>query len=152
MFVKKTSLSGYKKHSNSLVIEQNIGWLGSKPATTRIDKIRQIKDEFIDDRPLLVVGATPIDFGECRQISATISVSELVKYIDALESSKFKYFLVITGMEDLPEQEQEKFITVLKDRQIMSSVLPECVQIVIPAKDSKTISKSIKSLVFLLEV
>ena len=142
------------KRKNSLIIQPDLGWLGPKPAHTKAEKIDQIKKEFIDDRALLVVGATKADFEEYPKIPADISVSDLIKYIEHLEMVKLKrkMLLIVTGLDKVLANEQEKFIPLLKDRQIMTSKLPKCVQIVMPVTDVDAVLYAIKSLVFQLKV
>lgn len=145
-----------KKRKNGLVIQPDIGWVGPKPASTKAEKINQIKTEFIDDRALLVVGANASDFAEYPQIEADISVQDLINYIEHMESveqgMKKKMLLVITGVDKISTEEQEKFVPLLKDRQIMASKLPEAVQIVMPVADVDAVSNKINSLIFELKV
>ena len=143
----------FKKRKNGLVIQPDIGWLGPKPAHTKAEKINQIKTEFIDERALLVVGAKASDFAEYPKIEADISVQYLIKHVEVLEKKKAsKAFLIIDGLDKVSESEQEKFIPLLKDRQIMTSKLPASVQIVMPVADTDAVSNKIKSLIFELKV
>ena len=73
--------------------------------------------------------------------------------MDTFEKTEVhKGFLVIDGLDNIPESEQEKFVPLLKDRQILSSKLPNEVQILVPVKKIEDISKRIKSLIFPLKV
>lgn len=145
-----------KKRKNGLVIEPDIGWAGPKPALTKAEKIHQIKTEFIDDRALLIVGAKTSDFAEYPMIEADISVQDLIKHIEHLESIpqrlRKKMLLVINGLDKVSADEQAKFIPLLKDRQIMASKLPDIVQIVMPVDDADAVSHATKSLIFELKV
>lgn len=153
MSLTTTSKNNQKKRKNGLIIQPDIGWAGPKPARTKAEKINQIKTEFIDDRALLIVGAEASDFAECPHILADASVQHLIQYVDILEKQKkSKNFLVIDGLDNVSETEQEKFIPLIKDRQILSSKLPEKIQILIPVKKEENISQTIKSLTFPLKV
>lgn len=153
MSLKEILEKNRKKRKNGLVIGPDIGWLGPKPARTKAEKINQIKTEFIDDRALLIVGAKASDFAEYPKIEADISVQRLIQYMDTFEKTEdHKGFLVIDGLDNIPESEQEKFVPLLKDRQILSSKLPNEVQILVPVKKIEDISKRIKSLIFPLKV
>ena len=153
MSLKEMLEENRKKRKNGLVIGPDIGWLGPKPARTKAEKINQIKTEFIDDRALLIVGARASDFAEYPKIEADISVQRLIQYMDTFEKTEVhKGFLVIDGLDNIPESEQEKFVPLLKDRQILSSKLPNEVQILVPVKKIEDISKRIKSLIFPLKV
>ena len=153
MSLKEMLEENRKKRKNGLVIGPDIGWLGPKPARTKAEKINQIKTEFIDDRALLIVGARASDFAEYPKIEADISVQRLIQYMDTFEKTEdHKGFLVIDGLDNIPESEQEKFVPLLKDRQILSSKLPNEVQILVPVKKIEDISKRIKSLIFPLKV
>lgn len=156
MSLKEMFEKNRKKRKNGLVIQPDIGWAGSKPALTKAEKINQIKTEFIDDRALLIVGATASDFAEYPMIEADISVQDLIKHIEHLESVKHelkkKMLLVITGLDKISAEEQAKFIPLLKDRQIMASKLPDSVQIVMPVDDANAVSRATKLLIFELKV
>ena len=153
MSLKEMLEKNRKKRKNGLVIGPDIGWLGPKPARTKAEKINQIKTEFIDDRALLIVGAKASDFAEYPKIEADISVQRLIQYMDTFEKTEdHKGFLVIDGLDNISESEQEKFVPLLKDRQILSSKLPNEVQILVPVKKIEDISKRIKSLIFPLKV
>ena len=153
MSLKEMLEKNRKKRKNGLVIGPDIGWLGPKPARTKAEKINQIKTEFIDDRALLIVGANSSDFAEYPKIEADISVQRLIQYMDTFEKTEVhKGFLVIDGLDNIPESEQEKFVPLLKDRQILSSKLPNEVQILVPVKKIEDISKRIKALIFPLKV
>ena len=145
-----------KKRKNGLVIQPDIGWAGPKPAHTRAEKINQIKTEFIDEQALLVEGASASDFAEYPKIEADISVQDLIKHIEHIESVKQrlkkKMLLVIVGLDEVSAEEQEKFIPLLKDRQIFYSKLPDKVQLLIPVKDTESVSWDIRSLTFPLKV
>ena len=149
-------MSLQKNRESGLVIQPDIGWVGPKPAYTKDEKIYQIKSEFIDDRALLIVGAQASDFSEYPTIKASISVQDLITYIDNLrenkQSAQKKMLLVISGMDKVSADEQAKFIPLFKDRQIMSSKLPDAVQIVMPVDDGKAVSCATKALIFELEV
>ena len=153
MSFKEMLEKNQKKRKNGLVIQPDIGWAGPKPARTKAEKINQIKTEFIDDRALLIVGANSSDFAEYPKIEADISVQRLIQYMDTFEKTEdHKGFLVIDGLDNIPESEQEKFVPLLKDRQILSSKLPNEVQILVPVKKIEDISKRIKALIFPLKV
>ena len=156
MSLKEMLEKNLKVRKNGLVIGPDIGWAGPKPANTRAEKIDQIKTEFIDDRALLVVGAKASDFAEYPKIEADISVQDLIKHIEHIESVKQKLkkkmLLVITGLDKVSAEEQAKFIPLLKDRQIMASKLPDTVQIVMPVADADAVSNETKSLIFKLKV
>ena len=153
MSLKEMLEKNRKKRKNGLVIRPDIGWLGPRPARTKAEKINQIKTEFIDDRALLIVGANSSDFAEYPKIEADISVQRLIQYMDTFEKTEVhKGFLVIDGLDNIPESEQEKFVPLLKDRQILSSKLPNEVQILVPVKKIEDISKRIKALIFPLKV
>ncbi len=142
-----------KQRKNGLVIQPDIGWAGPKPAKTKAEKINQIKTEFIDDRALLIVGAEASDFDEYPRILTDMSVHRLMKCVEALgKLKKHKSFLVVDGLDNVTETEQEKFVPLLKDRQILSYKLPDDVQILIPVKEVEAVSKTIQSLTFLLKV
>ncbi len=146
----KVSGNNQKKRDNGLIIEPDFGWLGPKPAKTKAEKIHQIKTEFIDDRALLIEGAKASDFPEYPHISATISVQDLIRYVDTLDETNS--FLVIVDLDKVPTSEQEKFVPLVKDRQILSSKLPSKIQILIPIKDTKPVLREIQSLTFPLKV
>ena len=150
MSLKRVLESNKKTRKNGLIIEADIGWLGPKPAKTKAEKLHQIKTEFIDERGLLVEGAKSSDFSEYTHISADISVHDLIECVGKL--TKKKDFLVIDGLDGVSETEQEKFIPLLKDRQILSSKLPDEVQILIPVNEVKKVSNDVKSLTFRLDV
>lgn len=156
MSLKERLEKNHKKRKNGLVIQPDIGWAGPKPAHTRTEKINQIKTDFIDDRALLVVGAKASDFAEYPRIEADISVQDLIKHIEHIEAVKQrlkkKVLLVITGLDKVSAEEQAKFISLLKDRKIMASKLPDAVQIVMPVADTDAISSKTKSLIFELKV
>lgn len=140
----------FKKRKNGLVIEADWGWVGPKPAGTKAEKIRQIKTDFIDERTLLVVGAEVSDFEEYPFISATISTHELIEYVGEMSSDE--RFLVIRDMDKVPFDEQENFVPLLKNRQILSENLPENVQIIMPVTDEKNISENVKTHVFTVRI
>lgn len=156
MSLKEMLEKNRKKRKNGLVIQPDIGWAGPKPAKTKAEKINQIKTEFIDDRALLIVGAKASDFAEYPKIEANVSVQDLIKHIEQMESVKQrlkkKMLLVITGLDKVSADEQAKFIPLLKDRQIMASKLPDAVQIVMPVADADAVSHATKSLIFELKV
>lgn len=142
-----------KNNKNGLVIQPDIGWAGPKPAKTKDDKIYQIKTEFIDSRALLIEGAKASDFDEYPCVLADVSVQHLIQYIDNLGKQKnHKCFLVIDGLDNVSESEQENFVPLLKSRQILYSKLPDDVHILIPVTKVEAVSKTIKSLTFLLKV
>lgn len=142
-----------KKRKNGLVIEADIGWTGSKPADTKAQKIHQIKTEFIDERALLIVGAEASDFEGYPHILADVSIQHLIQYVELLGKMKdHKSFLIIEGLDTVSKTEQEKFIPLLKDRQILSSKLPDKIQILIPIKEVEPVSKKVQSLIFPLKV
>ena len=102
---------------------------------------------------MLIIGAKASDFDEYPRILANKSVQRLIRYMDIFGKRKdHKGFLVIDGLDTVPESEQEKFIPLLKDRQILSSKLPDDVQILVPVKKIEAISKTIQSLIFPLKV
>jgi len=149
-----------KKRANGLIVEPDCGWVGPKPANTKTEKINQIKTEYVDSRALLVKGATVADFYEFPFIPAHISVQDLIRCVDELgkhksftvATGKKKSFLVVQDLDKLPESEQEKFIPLLKDKQILSSKLPDKMQILFPVTDENSVSQKIKSLTFLVKV
>ncbi|MBQ4084898.1 MAG: hypothetical protein IJC30_04510 [Alphaproteobacteria bacterium] len=150
MSVIETLKKRSEKHKNGLVIEADWGWLGPKPAKTRAEKIRQIKTEYIDDRALLTIGATVSDFEEYTCISATVSVQELIQFVAELKGNE--KFLIISDMDKASFEEQEKFVPLLKNRQIMSETLPNDVQMIIPASDEEQVSKNLRKYVFTIKV
>jgi len=146
----KVSENNQRKRDNGLIIEPDFGWLGPKPANTKAEKIHQIKTEFIDERALLIEGAKASDFPEYPHVSATISVQDLIRYVDTLNETNS--FLVIEDLDKVPTSEQEKFVPLVKDRQILSSKLPSKIQILIPIKDTEPVLREIQSLTFPLKV
>lgn len=148
--LQKTSEKKQRKRDNGLIIEPDFGWLGPKPAKTRAEKIHQIKTEFISNWALLIEGAKASDFPEHPHISATISVHDLIRYVDTLDETNS--FLVVDDLDKVPASEQEKFIPLVKDRQILSSKLPGKLQILIPVKDTKLVLREIRYLSFPLKV
>lgn len=139
-----------KRRKNGLIIEPDCGWAGPKPAATKAEKIHQIKTEFIDDRPLLIEGAAVSDFREYPCILESISAQKLIQYIDTLKADEA--FLVVLGMDKVSQTEQEKFIPLLKERQLLSSKLPEKIKLLVPVKAVDSVSKEIRSLTFQLKV
>jgi len=150
MSIRSVFEKGQKRRKNSVIIRPDTGWLGPKPAKTKAEKIAQIKTEFIDERALLIEGAEVADFAEYLCIPAKITTQELIKCVDSLK--KKKTFMVVEGMDKVSAEEQEKFVPLLKDRQILYSKLPEKVQILIPVKKVKSVSRAIQSLAFTLKV
>ena len=148
--LQKTSEKKQRKRDNGLIIEPDFGWLGPKPAKTRAEKIHQIKTEFISNWALLIEGAKASDFPEYPHVSATISVQDLIRYVDSLDEKNS--FLVIEDLDKVPTSEQEKFVPLVKDRQILSSKLPSKIQILIPIKDTEPVLREIQSLTFPLKV
>ena len=142
------------KRKNGLVIQPDIGWAGPKPAYTKAEKIAQIKNEFIDERALLVVGATEDDFAEYPKIPAYVSAQRLIKCVEQLNAANLegKILLIITDFDIVSERVQAKFVPLLKERQIMAEKLPDCVQIVIPVADENAVCDEIKALSFELKV
>ena len=61
-------------------------------------------------------------------------------------------FLVIRDMDKVPFDEQENFVPLLKNRQILSENLPENVQIIMPVTDEKNISENVKTHVFTVRI
>ncbi len=139
-----------KRRKNGLVIEPDFGWLGPKPAATKAEKIHQIKTEFIDERPLLIEGAAVSDFRECPCILASISAQKLIQYIGTM--SREETLLVVLGMDKVSSEEQEKFIPLLKERQILSTKLSDKVKVLIPVKNINSVLPAIQSLTFQLKV
>ena len=140
-----------KKRKNGITLRPDFGgWLGPKPARTKAEKIAQIKNDFIDERALVVEGATAADFAEYPSISAAVSVQSLIQCIDSMKDEKT--FLVVLGLDKATPEEQEKFLLLIKDRQVVSSKLPKKVQLLIPVKDTKALLPKIQSLTFKLKV
>lgn len=145
-----TDIINQKHRQNSIIIQPDLGWLGPKPANTRDEKITQIKTEFIDSRALLIEGATASDFSEYPYISANMSTQKLIACVDML--NKNKGYVVIQGLDKISQEEQEKFIPLLKDKQILSSKLSDTTQLLVPIEDLTAISPKIKHLTFCLKV
>ena len=140
-----------KKRKNGITLRPDFGgWLGPKPARTKAEKIAQIKNDFIDERALVVEGATATDFAEYPSISAAVSVQSLIQFIDSMKDEKT--FLVVLGLDKATPEEQEKFLLLIKDRQVVSSKLPKQVQLLFPVKDTKALLPKIQSLTFKLKV
>ena len=110
----------------------------------------QIKTEFIDERPLLIEGAAVSDFRECPCILASISAQKLIQYIGTM--SREETLLVVLGMDKVSSEEQEKFIPLLKERQILSTKLSDKVKVLIPVKNINSVLPAIQSLTFQLKV
>ena len=154
MSLKGIITKANRKSVYDLTIDPDTGWNGIKPAKTRADKINQIKNDFIDERALLVVGATADDFSEYPQISANISVPELTSLVDALAKKKTKKrsLFIITDWEKASAEEQSKFLPLFKDRQIVASSLPDYVQLVLPVSDLDAVSRDTRSVTYPLNV
>ena len=134
--------------------------------TLGVDTLSETHDYYLGVRPVLppsetnkinrsysktlTRGVSVYEYGEYPRISADISVPDLIQCVDKLK--KKKSFLIIWGMDSISAEEQKKFIPLLKDRQILSSKLPEKVQIIILTKKLKAISSMIKSITFHLKV
>ena len=138
------------RHSNGIVLQPNLGWLGPRPATTKAEKIHQIKTDFIDDRALLITGALASDFAEYHQIPANMNAHNVFKCVSML--GKRSSFLIIQNLDEAAPEDQKKFIPLLKDRQILTAKLPDQVQILIPVKEVKKVLPEIQAVTFALKV
>lgn len=72
------------------------------------------------------------------------------KWLETLLNDSTKIMLVIENLEKLPPEEQNKFIEILKYRQISTFEIPEDYRIIIISKDYKKLSKEIQSLTALI--
>ena len=94
--------------------------------------------------PLLIVCADIQKSDDTSIIPATISERDL--HTDMLV---IKPYLLIEGLDAISKQEQEKFITLLKDRRTGLRKLPDNVQILIPVKAKENLSQKILDLVLI---
>ena len=67
-------------------------------------------------------------------------------WLKELIENKEKIILVIDKIDEIPKKEQEKFIEILKYKQVSTFDLPQNCRIIITAKDFSKVSKEIKSL------
>ncbi len=148
----QTSQQSNKKRKNGLTIIPDIGWVGSKPAHTREEKIHQIKTGGITDNALLVIGGTMRDFAGCLSISATASTQDLIKTVQAITTETKRRILVITDMDEASDIQQSNVVPLIKDHQILNYTLPQCIQIVMLAKCEENVSQAIKNLSLLIKV
>ena len=97
--------------------------------------------------PLAVIGATPSDFAKATVIPANIPDQDLWD-LNFPMSDK----LVIDGLDTLSEPEQEKFITLLKDRSGITNTLPEDTQIILTVKNRDALAQTIQRLLIFWEI
>ena len=99
---------------------------------------------------LVVVGSTAkdFDFTDKTIVSASIVERDLFDSEDFYLKCISKPLLLIDGLDTIGEQEQEKFVGLIKDRSVWSSRLPENVQIVITVKSKRKLSKKIQNLIW----
>lgn len=107
--------------------------------------------------PLVIAGDVHIDFKDCTSLDAQIDEREL--HIPAnwhnLLTSKAqnkKNYLLISGLDTVEYQQQEIFLSLLKDRRADNFKLPENVRIIIPVADKNKLSPRILSLVLVWDV
>ena len=72
------------------------------------------------------------------------------KWLEILLNDPTKLILVIDDLEKIPIEEQNKFIEILKYRQISTFEIPEEYRIIIISKDYKKLSKEIQNLTALI--
>lgn len=101
--------------------------------------------------PLVIAGSSADDF-DGVVLSARSGEKELYKnglytpvWISALESEGAD-MLVIEGLDEISPDEQENFISLLKDRRAGTYKVSDHVQIVIPVKEKEKLSSKIQSL------
>lgn len=107
--------------------------------------------------PLIIVLNEDVTFENSVTINATINERDL--HMESMWQKKIMLrhsdkhlFLVISGLDNVEIDEQNKFSHLLKDRRSGNFKLPEYVQIVIPIKNKEKVSNQIKSLSLLWEV
>lgn len=115
-----------------------------------MSQVRQAKLEQVlkDNKewPLVIVNAKAGDFADATIIPSSIAANDLYTGFES------KPLLLIEELDNISEQEQEKFISLLKDRRMGSSKLPRDVQIIIPVKSKNSLSKKIQSLCLFWEL
>lgn len=106
--------------------------------------------------PLIIVGAPEAYFQEDICLSADLSASELyqmggqipvwIQVLNDVVTQKGQARLVIEGLDQLEKVEQEKFVTLLKDKRAGTYQLPTSVQIVMPVTDKAKIADKIQAI------
>lgn len=108
-----------------------------------------------------------IDFLEAKDISnsvilpANLSKDELVGHYEdinycppswykTLMEDKDKFVIVIDQLDLIPQDEQLKFIEIIKYKQVSTFEIPEDYRIVITTKNRKAISEEIQSLIAII--
>ena len=102
--------------------------------------------------PLIIVGGVATDFN-APILPATISPRDLnicdwVTELVAMNTDQ----MVIDGLDKLRVSDQQKFITLLKDRRAGLHKLPDNIQIIIPVKFVDKLDKKIKELALVYNV
>ena len=97
--------------------------------------------------PLIIEGAALQDSPDSATIPATIPERDLHS-----DTIAVKPYLIIDGLDRISGKEQEKFITLLKDRRTGMRKLPAGVHIVIPVRYASNLSDKIKNLALLWEL
>jgi hypothetical protein len=96
--------------------------------------------------PLIIVGVAAQGSNDATIIPATVPERDL--HAGALV---IKQYLVIDGLDGIDGREQEKFITLLKDRRIGLRKLAPETRIIIPVRSADNVSQKIKSLCLVWE-
>lgn len=94
--------------------------------------------------PIIIVGMVANPAPNATIISATISERDL-----NTNPMVIKQNLVIDGLDKIPNPDQAKFITLLKDRRIGTHKIPMSTRIIIPVLSADKISEKIKKLVLI---
>ena len=109
-----------------------------------------------------------IDFLESKDIpnsiilQADISKNELVGHYEGINycppnwykklmEDINKFVIVIEDLDVIPQNEQSKFIEILKYKQVSTFEIPEEYRIIITTKNKKNISEEIQSLIAIME-
>ena len=113
-------------------------------------KEQRIKElHILKNNPLMPVVVSALgedDFSNRRILNADVKERALYSgsLLDELSLTEDqKIFLLITGLDELSFEEQEKFIPLLKDRRLGGKKLPETVQFILLVKVKNKISSAI---------
>ena len=102
--------------------------------------------------PLIIAGATATDFN-APVMPAKISARDLNtgEWVGELINLK-KNQMVVDGLDKLSIADQQKFITLLKDRRVGPYKFPTDIQIIIPVKFADKLDRTIKDLCLIYNV
>ncbi len=97
---------------------------------TRSEQLKKVMENN-RDWALILEGAREEEIGEGLRIDARISEEELNRggYKEKIKEAEK---IIIANMDKVGYNEQEKFMSLLKDRRLNGQKLPEKVQVIIP--------------------